>query len=115
MRRRCGSDPNFIEARCNLGNALQRAFSAITGGNRRIWRRRCVILIPISSKRTAIWALTKPWHGIPGRLPEAMAEYREALRIDPANAKVHNNLGNVLAKTPGRSSEAIAEYETALA
>ena len=50
----------------------------------------------------------------PGRLPEAIAHYEEALRIKPAYAEAHNNLGNALAEMPGRRADAIAHYEEAL-
>ncbi|MGO9096033.1 MAG: tetratricopeptide repeat protein [Bryobacteraceae bacterium] len=52
--------------------------------------------------------------GIPGRLPEAIAEYRAALRIDPRRADVYFNLGNALSDMPGRLPEAIDEYHAAL-
>jgi tetratricopeptide (TPR) repeat protein len=51
---------------------------------------------------------------LPGRLPEAIAHYQEALRINPANAEAHNNLAYELTKTPGRLPEAMAHYEKAL-
>jgi tetratricopeptide (TPR) repeat protein len=51
---------------------------------------------------------------VPGRLPDAIAEYQAALRIEPDFAEAHVNLANTLAQTPGRLSEAIAEYEAAL-
>jgi tetratricopeptide (TPR) repeat protein len=51
---------------------------------------------------------------LPGRLPEAIAEYRAALRIDPNHADVHYNLANALSAAPGRQPEAIAEYQAAL-
>ena len=51
---------------------------------------------------------------LPGRLPDAIAEYRVAERIDPDPADVHNNLANALSAIPGRLSEAIAEYQAAL-
>jgi tetratricopeptide (TPR) repeat protein len=51
---------------------------------------------------------------IPGRLPEAIAHYQAALRINPNCAEAHNNLGNAWAQRPGRLPEAIAEYEAAL-
>jgi protein O-mannosyl-transferase len=51
---------------------------------------------------------------IPGRLDDAIAEYRTALRIDPSDAESHTNLGNALAATPARLPEAIAEYHAAL-
>ena len=46
-------------------------------------------------------------------LPEAIAEYQAALRIEPDFAEAHTNLGNALAQTPGRLPEAIAEYQAA--
>ena len=51
---------------------------------------------------------------IPGRLPDAIAEYRTAVRIFPAGAQEHYNLGQALARTPGHGSEAIAEFQSAL-
>jgi len=51
---------------------------------------------------------------LPGRLPEAVANYEESLRLNPDNAEAHNNLGLALAGLPGRAPEAIAHYEAAL-
>ena len=51
---------------------------------------------------------------IPGRLPEAIAHYEEALRIMPTRADAHYDLANALAKTPGRTSDAIDHFEEAL-
>jgi protein O-mannosyl-transferase len=51
---------------------------------------------------------------IPGRLPEAIAEFEAALRIRPGYAEAHYNLGNALAHTAGRLADAIAEYQAAL-
>ncbi len=51
---------------------------------------------------------------LPGRLDDAVAEYNEAIRLNPGYAEVHFNLGNALLKIPGRSVEAIAQYEQAL-
>jgi len=42
-------------------------------------------------------------------MPDAIAEYRASLRIDPDHADVHTNLVNALAAT-GRVSEAMVEY-----
>ncbi|SPE34695.1 Tetratricopeptide TPR_2 repeat protein [Candidatus Sulfopaludibacter sp. SbA3] len=50
----------------------------------------------------------------PDGLPEAIAEYQAALRIQPGLAAAHNNLANALAYTPGRLPEAIPEYQAAL-
>jgi tetratricopeptide (TPR) repeat protein len=74
-------------------------------------RRRCRFN-PIA--RTFTYNLANALARIPGRLPEAIAEYQAALRIDPDFAEAHVNLTNTLARTPGGLPEAIAEYEAAL-
>ena len=51
---------------------------------------------------------------IPGRDPEAIAEFEATLQVRPDLAEAHLNFGTVLARQPGRGSEAIAQYETAL-
>jgi tetratricopeptide (TPR) repeat protein len=51
---------------------------------------------------------------IPGRLPEAIAHFEAALRINSRDVNAHNNLGHAFAETPGRLPAAIAEYEAAL-
>jgi len=48
-----------------------------------------------------------------GRREEAIAQYREALRIDPGRVQAHNNLGNLLDEA-GRTQEALAEFREAL-
>ena len=50
----------------------------------------------------------------PGRLPEAMSHFEEALRLNPNSAQAHINLATVLAENPGRLPEAISHYEQAL-
>jgi tetratricopeptide (TPR) repeat protein len=51
---------------------------------------------------------------MPGRQPDAIAELKAALQIDPNFAEAHNNLGRALSQTSGRMPEAIAEYQAAL-
>jgi tetratricopeptide (TPR) repeat protein len=51
---------------------------------------------------------------IPGRVPDAIAEYQTALRLKPDWAEAHYNLAMILSRTPGYLSEAIAEYKTAI-
>jgi protein O-mannosyl-transferase len=53
------------------------------------------------------------WSRMPGRKDEAIAQYREALRLNPGYSAAHNSLGNVL-KEKGQIREAIAEFEAAL-
>ena len=52
---------------------------------------------------------------MPGRLPDAIAEYQAALRIRPDYAEAHVNLGNALSQIPGRLPDAIAEYQSGAA
>ncbi|HEY2082325.1 MAG TPA: tetratricopeptide repeat protein, partial [Verrucomicrobiae bacterium] len=47
------------------------------------------------------------------RQPEALAEYRKAVEIDPHRVQVHNNLANLLAAM-GSRDEALKEYQEAL-
>jgi tetratricopeptide (TPR) repeat protein len=49
-----------------------------------------------------------------GRFDEAIAERREALRLKPGSATVHNNMGATLARIPGRIGDAVPEFEEAL-
>ena len=49
----------------------------------------------------------------PGRLPDAIAEYEAALRIEPDYALAHYSLGVALSKT-GQLASAIANYRAAL-
>ena len=51
--------------------------------------------------------------GIPGRLPDAISEYKVALQIQPDYPAAHNNLGCILANIPGRLPEAIDHFEQA--
>jgi len=71
-----------------------------------------VDVTPGSAK--AHYNLAKTLESRPGRMPEAIAEYRESLQIDPNHADVHNNLANALSTIPGGTMEAIAEYQAAL-
>jgi protein O-mannosyl-transferase len=51
---------------------------------------------------------------LPGRLPDAIAEFQAALRIEPGNAAAHFSLGSAVSQLPGRLPDAIAEYQAAL-
>jgi tetratricopeptide (TPR) repeat protein len=49
-----------------------------------------------------------------GRTAEAVAQFEEALRIDPSFAEAHSNLGNALARDPGRMAEALVHCQEAV-
>jgi tetratricopeptide (TPR) repeat protein len=48
-----------------------------------------------------------------GRSEEALAEYREAVRLNPRHYQLHFSIGNMLEKT-GHTEEALAEYRLCL-
>ena len=50
----------------------------------------------------------------PGRLDEALAEFRESIRLKPDLVEAHDNLGDALLHTPGGLGDAIAEYREAI-
>jgi protein O-mannosyl-transferase len=58
--------------------------------------------------------LAKVLARIPGRLDDAVAEYEEALRLDPAAPELRVNLGNIWFRVPGHMDDAIGQYEEAL-
>jgi tetratricopeptide (TPR) repeat protein len=51
---------------------------------------------------------------MPGCLNDAIAQYEEALRLQPDYAEAHNNLGLAWSQLPGRLNDAIAQFEAAL-
>jgi tetratricopeptide (TPR) repeat protein len=51
---------------------------------------------------------------VPGQTGDAIARFRQALRLNPAFFEAHNNLGCDLEKLPGKSGEAIAEFREAI-
>ncbi len=48
-----------------------------------------------------------------GRVPEAIASYRNAVRLDPSYAEAHHNLGNAL-RAMGQKNEALASFAKAI-
>ena len=51
---------------------------------------------------------------VPGRVPDALAEYEAALRIEPNIVEAETSLGNTLWGIPGREEEALGHLEKAL-
>jgi tetratricopeptide (TPR) repeat protein len=51
---------------------------------------------------------------IPGKMPQAIDEFREAIRIHPNYADAHNDLGVALMGMPGMLNEAIQEFGDAI-
>jgi tetratricopeptide (TPR) repeat protein len=51
---------------------------------------------------------------VPGRMPDAIAHYEEALRLKPDYPEAHYNFAVALAKIPGRLAAAIVHYEVAV-
>jgi tetratricopeptide (TPR) repeat protein len=54
------------------------------------------------------------WSQTPGRLDEALAEFRESIRLKPDLVEAHDNLGDALLRTPSGLGDAIAEYREAI-
>jgi tetratricopeptide (TPR) repeat protein len=54
------------------------------------------------------------WSQAPGRLDDAIAEFRESIRLKPDLAEAHDNLGTALMRTPRGLKDAIAEYREAI-
>ncbi len=130
------ANPSHVEAWFNLGNALEK--TGDVEGAVVAFREadRLEPGDPTIGPRLAA-ALEKARSGIPsrprteaspealasferandlrarGRLGEAEALYREAIRLDPRFAKAYNNLGSVLGRQ-GRTAEAILEISKAL-
>jgi protein O-mannosyl-transferase len=76
-----------------------------------LWTR-AVEVCPQSAK--AHLNLGRVFFDVPGRIPDALAEYETALRIEPDYALAHYNLATALVKIPGRLDNAIAHYRAAL-
>jgi tetratricopeptide (TPR) repeat protein len=51
---------------------------------------------------------------VPGRHGDAVAQYREALRLNPDFAPAHNNLGLALVDEPGRLDDAVVQFREAI-
>jgi len=97
---------------------LLAVLSILTWRQTRIYRDAETLYRATLARNPASWLTHYNLGGtlaqVPGREPEAIEEFRTALRIRPDYALAHNSLGYLLAKQPDRLSDAIAEYQAAL-
>jgi len=109
------------EARPPLAIAVALAVAALvalTWRQNRIYRDSFVLYRTILAENPDCWmahnnlgiALSK----LPGRLPEAIAHFEAAARINPNDAYVQNDLAETLARLPGHGPEELVHYEQAL-
>jgi Tfp pilus assembly protein PilF len=88
----------------------------LTFGQTRIYRDQETLWRDTIAKNPEAWMAHHNLGGVleqQSRDEEALAQYREALRLKPDFADVHNNVGNILARH-GELGPAIVSYETSL-
>jgi len=100
--------PEYAAAHENLGNAL---IARGMAGPAAAELETAVRLLPDSEE--AHYNLANVLKKIPGRLDEAIEQYRLALALQPDHAEAHNNFGNALSAA-GRLPEAIVQYQEAV-
>jgi tetratricopeptide (TPR) repeat protein len=111
---------NFRHGRRALaaaGLALAATWSVLTWEQVAYWKDdralfgRIVELVPDNAAAHGMLGMV---HLRERRIPEAIAEYQTALRLEPSYAQGHSNYGMAL-EIQGRSDEAISEYRAAVA
>ena len=90
-------EPEMTQALNNLGRSA-RLSGEIGRGDRAI-PSRLVRLAPASAEAHNNLGASL---GLQGKLDEAIAEFREALRVDPGHARARENLRTALEKAAGR-------------
>jgi protein O-mannosyl-transferase len=100
------AEPNYAEAENNLGTVLLRLrrFDEAIAHHGAAARLRPEYLY--------LFNLANAYADV-GKPSEAMAQYQQALRLDPNASAAHHNLGLVL-QGQGRNQEAMAEFRAAL-
>jgi tetratricopeptide (TPR) repeat protein len=100
------AEPNYAEAENNLGTILLRLrrFDEAIAHHAAAVRIRPEYLYYFNLANAYADA---------GKSTEAIAQYQQALRLDPSSSAAHHNLGLVL-QGQGRSQEAMAEFRAAL-
>jgi len=98
--------------------ALLVALGALTWLQSGIYRDVQTLYLATIARNPGCWMahtnLGVAYSMMPGRTTDAVAEFDEALRLNPDDAETHNDLGAVLSLMPGRLADAIAQYEEAL-
>jgi protein O-mannosyl-transferase len=98
--------------------ALLAAFGAITTAHTRMFRDDETLYRTTIARNPGSWMahynLGLIWSQTPGRLDEAVAEFRESIRLKPDLVEAHDNLGNALLRTPNGVEGAIAQYREAI-
>lgn len=100
-------NPGNAEARIRLGDAFLRRGDPVRARDHFADAAR---ILPDDPRPFRGWALSL--HRV-RLLEEAIAIYKKALHLDPANAELHNNLGAALAES-GRFEEARIHFEHAV-
>jgi tetratricopeptide (TPR) repeat protein len=83
-----------------------------------VYRNAETLYLTTLARNPACWMahnnLGVTWSHMPGRLNDAIAQFKEALRLNPDDAEAHNNLGSAWLQMPGRLNDAIAQFKEAV-
>lgn len=115
--------PFLRRARCAVLGLIVVVFAGMTYARNQIWRDRLALwqsaadLWEASGFNQPMAARTYTnlgvWLRDAGRLPEAEARHRQALKADPNYPLAHINLGNLLSMT-GRNEDSLSHFDAAL-
>ena len=98
--------------------AVPLALAALTFQQTRQYRGAEILYRETLARNPQSWMAHNNLGGLyaklPGRLPDAIAEYEASLRIEPNIVEAETSLGNTLRQIPGREAEALEHLEKAL-